>query len=153
MAGQLTNADMKSEADLAVDGFGADKLTHTEKIYDPTLNQTLDDIINLGYASKAGVIGSVGAPQIVAAVIDLAAVGTFQKVIVFVKSNGGNIDIALSDIVGWGGFAGQELEIYGVSDVDTVTITDGHVGPITFTNMKIASYFYNGAIAVEKGRN
>lgn len=99
------------------------------------------------------VIGSVGAPQVVSSEIDLTLAAGAGDILVFVESSGGDVPIGLADIVNGTPVAGQKVRIFGTSDTDTVSITDGNNGPITFTNKKIGVYVYDGSGYVEESRN
>lgn len=164
MAGQFTNSDIKSEAELALDGFGKDKLPHTEKIYDPNEDDTLDNLLFGGALTKPkvakvvpgvmpGVPSSPAAPQVVAANINVSDYPDAGHIVIFIKSNGGNKDINLANIIGATGFAGQTVEVHGTDDVDTVTVLDGHNGPLIFDSNTIATYKHNGVGYKEAGRN
>ncbi len=115
----------------------------------------LGDIItpNNGKIVNLVVIGTKAVPAVVSSTIDAATGDSALAVIAFVKSNGGAVQITLSDIVNHNTSVGAEITLIGCDDVDTVEITDGNMGPMLLENDRCVTYMYNGTYFFEKGRN
>ncbi len=148
--GLLQNEDFKTEAELLAAGGTKDQLLNDTKVYLNVSGETLDDAIANGMIPRPAVLGAVGAGVVVTTQIDLAAVNTFQHIVVFIE--GAAVTITMADIVN-GGFAGQRLTLFGTDDINTVTISDGVNGAIVFQENVVAEYIYNGTTFVETGRN
>lgn len=105
--------------------------------------------VSAAIATEPLVLGTKASPIVISTQITITG-RPFTTV--FIKSNGGNVDLTLAAIVG-AVTNSQRVLIIGTSDTDTITLLDGENGPITFNNKTMAEYIFAENAMQEMWRN
>lgn len=105
--------------------------------------------VSAAIATEPLVLGTKAAPIVISTQITVTG---RTSTTIYIKSNGGNVNLNLANIVG-AVTNSQRILLIGTSDVDTVTILDGENGPITFNNKTMAEYIYAESTVEEMWRN
>jgi hypothetical protein len=102
------------------------------------------------------VVGSTGTPTAVTAVGGVSFSGAAWNNIAFITGSGGAVTITANPQIAAATNVGQQLIIYGNSDTNTVTLSDGTGlnlnGPITLRNHSIIGLIWNGSVWAEHFR-
>lgn len=139
--GQLQDADFKSEADLNALGLDKTYLPSAAKVYSPSRDKTIEQILIDGDAVSPFIQGSRGAPVALANGDTVPFSGTVYDNIIFLVSTGGAV---VASGISNGNVVGQRLTTIATSDVNSVEV-DGTNGANVGQNNCVFRYLWDGS--------